>query len=168
MTLKMMMTTQKQTLRRKLMHLETMEPKTFQSRNNKQTNKWWPLLKNKRWEESWCTLKQWSQRHFKVAIRNKQNWQTNKWWPLLKNKRWEENWCTLKQWSQGSFKVAIQNKQKNDDEFEDNDDYSKTNVEKKVDAPWTHWGQGHFKVANIIFKMFFFFKRNRQKNHKKL
>ena len=42
MTFKMM-TTQKQTLRRKLMHLETMEPNIFQSpttnKQNRQTNK---------------------------------------------------------------------------------------------------------------------------------
>ena len=67
MTLKMMMTTQKQTLRRKLMHLETMEPKIFQSRNTKQTK--------------------------------------------------------------------LTNKQTNDDDFEDDNDYSKTNVETKADAP---------------------------------
>ena len=35
----------------------------------------------------------------------------------------------------------------NDDDFEDDDDYSKTNVEKKADAPWTERSQGHFKVA---------------------
>ena len=56
----------------------------------------------------------------------------------------------------------------NDDDFEDYDDYSKTNVEKKADAPWTHWGQGHFKVAIIIFKMFFFFKNKNQKKSKKI
>ena len=42
----------------------------------------------------------------------------------------------------------------NDDDFEDDDHYSKTNVEKKADAPWTHWGQGHFKVT-ILFIFYF-------------
>ena len=48
----------------------------------------------------------------------------------------------------------------NDDDFEDDDDYSKTNVEKKADAPWTHWGQGHFKVTILfIFQIFYFPKK---------
>ena len=34
----------------------------------------------------------------------------------------------------------------NDDDFEDDDHYSKTNVEKKADAPWTYWSQTYFKV----------------------
>ena len=47
----------------------------------------------------------------------------------------------------------------NDDDFEDDDDYSKTNVEKKADAPWTQWSQGHFKVAIEYYcSLYVFFK----------